>query len=402
MISIILALTLLPSLAFTQEESDFYKETIHKLSLVKDLKLDYNVDGKGNDLDSKKLQKAIDEVNEAGGGSIFVPEGIYKLASIMMKSNVHLKFDYRATVIPITVNPKKSTKIFILDGGISNVSIRGIGGKFPIELFNYEKGIVVFGCRNVNNFMISDFIVHDSKTKFSCINFNIHEVSNGEYDRLKNGLIKNGDVKNAHYGYGLVQIQAAENLLFKDVSGTGGVTLRIETGAKMMNNLEQGGVDKIFGRNISCIDGNAALMVSPHSMHNGIVKVDGVTSINCGFAVRIGNGYVAKKYSNPNLTAGTFKKVSIKNVHAAFGITAQLKPKHYKYIPKYREHLKTKISDDNNTTFIGPSIAAVLNGSDNYSEVVSIENVSHTGFLCQKPILTSVDTHSVMDCEKVN
>lgn len=366
--------------------------------MVKNLKQDYGVSGKGSDSDSEKLQKAIDDVSKSGGGMIYIPSGEYKLGNIELKSNVHLEIVKDAVIIPYVTKPGKSLTIFSLDGNISNVSIQGKGGKFSVKLETYVPGVTVFRFGSMNNFMLSYFIVFDQLTKFSSLAFGISKNEDGTYTRPKNGLIKNGDTKNALYGYGLVQIQAGENLLFENISCTGGATLRIETGLASMNDLQIGGVDKIYGRNILCTDGNAGAMISPHAMHNGSVDIDGVTTTNCGFGVRVDNGFIAMKYKNPNLTAGTFSKVVVKNVKATFGTTAQIKPKHYKYIPVYREKYITKKSVDGNESFIGPSITAVLNDVKTYASAVQISNVVADGFLCQKPIITEADVHSTMDC----
>ena len=44
-------------------------------------------------LDSPAVQKAIDACSEAGGGTVFFPKGIYVLATVFLKSNVHIHFE---------------------------------------------------------------------------------------------------------------------------------------------------------------------------------------------------------------------------------------------------------------------------------------------------------------------
>ena len=182
----------------------------------------------------------------------------------------------------------------------------------------------------------------------------------------------------AAYGYGLVQIQAAESVRFENLSGTGGVTLRMEAGEKRMNYSQIGGMNNIVGRNISCTDGNAAVMISPHSMKNGVVTVDGVKSVGCGFAVRIADGYVATKYATPNLQPRTFAAgSSVKKVDATFGLKAQLKPKHFKYVPALLGNsIQDQIESEDGESVRGPAIAAVLNEA---SYLVTVENVTSHG-----------------------
>ncbi|MCM1076081.1 MAG: glycosyl hydrolase family 28 protein [Bacteroides sp.] len=49
-------------------------------------------------LSTAAVQKAIDECSEAGGGTVFVPSGNYKIGSIFLKSNVTLNLENGATL----------------------------------------------------------------------------------------------------------------------------------------------------------------------------------------------------------------------------------------------------------------------------------------------------------------
>lgn len=386
---------------FAQYESDFYTETISNFSLQKNLKTDYAVDGLGNISDSEKLQQAINEVSLAGGGKILIPFGNYMLGSIVVKSNVHILIEPNTTIVPYIADQTKSMGIFSFgDNGVlaSNVSIRAVSGKFVVNLPVFDPGIRVFTFGTVNNFLISDFTVNDNFTKFACVSMGISTSDNSNYNWPQNGLVKNGSVIDAAYGYGLVQVQAAENILFKDLDGVGGATLRVETGWTKMNNLQIGTANKIYGRNISCTNGNSAVMVSPHAMHNGSVDIDGVTAVSCGFGARIEGGFISNDYTTLGLTAGTFTSVKVKNVVSTFGTTAQLKSKHFKFLPVYRTDLITTTSQDGGESVIGPAIASVLSDGDTYSQNVQVSNVTGIGFLCQKPIISGTDINSTMNC----
>lgn len=154
-----------------------------------------------------------------------------------------------------------------------------------------------------------------------------------------------------------------------------------------MNDAQFGGVFNLVGKNISCDDGNCAVMVSPHAMTNGVVRVDGVKSEGCGFAVRVEGGFVSKKYQTEGLKPGTFAEGSfVKNIEASFGKNAQLKQKHLKYASvKLDELIKVPDEIEFGDPFVGPSIAAVLNDA-NYE--VLVENVSATGFEFAPDIIT--------------
>ncbi|TXF86677.1 Iota-carrageenase A2 [Neolewinella aurantiaca] len=385
-----------------QTESDFYQDNSTELTIHKNLQVDYSVDGKGSPSDSKMLQRAIDQVAAKGGGIITLTAGTYHLHNIELRSNVHLRIDKDVVIEHLTQNPKKSEDVFILaknGAPIENVSITGIDGVYTINLEAHPRGVRAFNVGAATNFMIADFLVKDQRSMFSCVTLGISTTDDVNYVRPKNGVIKNGNCLNTLYGYGLVQMQAGENILYQNLKGQGGVTLRAETGLTKMNDLQFGGVDKIVARNISCTDGNAAVMISPHAMKCGSIDVDGVTAINCGFGVRIGGGFVSKKYKNPDLEPGSFEKVDVKNVTATFGETAQLKGKHLKYLPVYREKMLASVPQKGSEVVSGPSIAAVLYEASHYRKNVTISNVRGIGFLCQKDIIEPTDKHSTMDCE---
>ena len=296
---------------------------------------------------------------------------------------------------------KKSFAIFSVgrdDELVENVSIRGVNGRFVVNLPSYEPGIRVVETGRARNFLYSDIDVYDHLTKFSSLTFGALSKSKSEFFIPENGEVRNISTYNSHYGYGTVQAQAASNVLFENLHGIGGTTLRLETGLASMNDLQIGGLSNIVGRDISCENGNSAVMISPHSMHNGQVHIDGAQSKSCGFAVRIGKGFISKKQKNPNLTIGTFAEgSSVRNVHAVFGYEAQLKSKHFKYIPvELQKNISSSPLDEmGGIIYQGPAVAAVGNLA-NYK--VLIENVTAEGFEYQEPVISeedAIDRHEI-------
>ena len=179
----------------------------------------------------------------------------------------------------------------------------------------------------------------------------------------------------------------------------GGATLRLETGMVLINDLQVGGIHDIVGRNLSCTNGNAAVMLSPHAMHNGIMDIDGVTAVSCGFAVRVDAGYVSPKYSNPNLTPGTFQMVKIRNVNATFGGSlAQLKPKHYIYMPcELRSSISSEPITPGGESYNGPSIAGVYY-DPNYPVDFQESHVNAVGFISGYEWVTEADIMKDWQC----
>ncbi|WP_299671434.1 hypothetical protein [uncultured Polaribacter sp.] len=158
----------------------------------------------------------------------------------------------------------------------------------------------------------------------------------------------------------------------KNLYGLGGATLRVEThNYTLLDDSKFTISDEIYGKNIISENGNCAVMLSPHFVKNGKVIVDDVTSIGSGFAVRIEKGYIdkwdAKAAAKKGITLrnGSFSSESkITNVNVKFtDKNAQLKPKHFNYYMPCELRNKIMLNPnifEGNKTYIGPSIAAVI------------------------------------------
>lgn len=396
-----------------QNEADFYTEKNHLVSTTKSI-IDFGAIANDNIDDSDALQDAIDDASsQTNGGIVNIPSGTFYLKQIYLKSNVHIVIDKDA-IIKITPwedpDNLKNYALFYLNvknALVENVSIRCAqeDERYTIDFRALvNPNVRAFQLNNTQNFYVADFNVIDDITKFSCVTFGTEDYSPSPdgWNAPTNGIIKNGDVRGAHYGYGLVQAQAANNVLFKNLSGQGGVTLRFETGYDKMNELQIGGLFDCYGRDIYCEDGNAAYMMSPHAIQNGHVDIQGVKSVNCGFAVRIGNGYVKNDQQDlPGVSPGTFAATSIvKDVEATYGGSAQVKSKHFKYMPCELRHL---ISDDYNPdgeSYSAPSIVALYNGAEGVGEGyfnVNVSDVSATGF-AEQPKAIIYEEDAVEDC----
>ena len=386
-------LTALVGLEIHTNALAFYDASVGSRKLAKDLQADYGTTGKGVVNESAKLQSAIDDVSKAGGGVVRIPKGEYFFADVDVKSNVHLEIDKDVVIQPWLEGTKKKVVVFSMgkeSALAENSSIEGVGGRFTVNLSKHEPGIIVFSFGNVRNFKVANVNIHDCLTKFSSFQFVPAGGTVAQPVRPRFGTIKNASVTGADYGYGLVQVQSAESVLIQNLDGQGGVTLRLETGAKEMNDSQIGGVNRIVGKNISCTDGSAAVMISPHSMHNGVFEIDGVKSVSCGFGVRIGGSFVSKKYTTKGLEGGSFAPgCVVKNVDATFGMNAQLKPKHYQYMPaELVKAIHAEPITAGGPSFTGPSIAAVLNDP---KQGITVENVMAHGFKYQKSVITESD-----------
>jgi hypothetical protein len=119
------------------------------------------------------------------------------------------------------------------------------------------------------------------------------------------------------WGYGTTQIQTGQRLLFENLDGSGGTTLRLETGAGEYGAF----VDQIVAKNIVCRNGHASVMIAPHCQMNGLVTVSNVTAIGCNSGVDIGAGY-ADPARHPNCTVpGVYdNRTTVRGVTGVFGL----------------------------------------------------------------------------------
>lgn len=74
------------------------KMTLPKISDKTFSVLDYGADPTGVKLCTEAIQAAIDAANEAGGGTVLIPAGVYTTGPIVLKSNVRLYADYQSLV----------------------------------------------------------------------------------------------------------------------------------------------------------------------------------------------------------------------------------------------------------------------------------------------------------------
>lgn len=395
---------------------------VRNAGLTKDLVADFKVDNTDDKNDSAELQKAIDKMFSKGGGILHLPKGTYYLGNVSLKSNVHLEIAEKATLIPPLPSPlpqtgkkKKTTKsspsVIMFKVGdssptVENISLKGLGDGFNIDISKSGINRVrVIQLLNTDNFYVGNFTVSEAESTYSSITTH-PTLYDGEFHSPKNGVIENISVYGAHYGYGVTQIKGGTNILFQNLHGDGGVALRLETGSNgELDNAFEGQMGNLFARNISCKNGNAAVMISPHSRVIGEVDISGVTDLSCGFAVRAAAGYVAKKTAHiPGLKPGIFAPSAVRDISAVYGMKAQLKPKHFIYLPCEERSKVTSVenkSGNGKELFIGPSIAAVVdtaNGHQAGNYKLDIQNVEASGFEKQpKDILLASD--SIKTCQ---
>ncbi|WP_133012090.1 Iota-carrageenase A2 [Marinomonas flavescens] len=417
-------LTVFILLSSQNASANYFKD--FPTTISKNLVTDYGANNYDIQDDTPQLQKAIDQLSQEGGGQIIIPKGVYYFFNVQLKSNIKILIDQHATIRPYKNKMFKhgSNSIFSVSENNTNLVqnvevtclqkgkrftvqfpvIRAISGDNPSKSFNNVYGIRVFNFFNVKNFSISNFNVYDSKTKYSSVEMGAITTPSNIKNRGQDpttGDVKNITVFNAAYGYGAVQVQAANNIFFKNIESDGGAALRLETGFYKTNNLQIGGVQDIKANNIRCINGSAALTLSPHALHTDKnIEAQNIKSNGCGFAVRIAGGFVSQKYTTKGLTKGSFKNVSIHGVDATFGMHSQILDKDFTFLPKelqrYIYRTNTRLE-----ALSGPSIAAVgyvAGPGEKVNYDVSITGIKTHGFK-NKAIITNNDRYKLYTTE---
>lgn len=373
----------LNAIALKSMERDFFNDTIDQVSKTVDLVTDYGANGTDAKDDSAALQKAIDEMTATSrGGKICIPSGIYYVSGVAIKSNVHLELDKGTTIRP----ENESGAVFSIganSAAVSNVSVRcktgEAGDRFAVDLSAVKPSVSATAvmAQNVDNFLISDINVVETSTVHSALRFNM-ATYNGDYFFPRNGVVKNVDDFGAHNGYGTVQVGGGTHILFDNITGTGGVTLRLESGSGGLKAVS-GSMFDIVGRNITCTNGLAAVMISPHAMKNGTVDIDGVFSDSCRSAVRIDRGDTRNGSSPGHFAADSV----VKNVTAVYGTNAQLKFGSCKWVPvELRDQISAGLNPDG-ISYSGPACCAVIYtafGEEEGHFHVTVTNVNQVGF----------------------
>ncbi|NJB82184.1 hypothetical protein [Wenyingzhuangia aestuarii] len=329
--------------------------------------------------------------------------------------------------------------------GTDNRKTGGKDDRFIIK-FKYgnkspkTKKSAVIRIGNATNFKLSNFIIIDQYTQPSSIalspefsTITVFPVEKGAgksanknaarskliskvYGAPNKGIIENIENLNGAFGYGLVQMQAGKNIVYRNLSGTGGIIVRLESGLNI-NQLfrpvgsapvytrdgiglpltidKQPKIDLVYLDHISCKDGHSAFSMSPHTIHQGRVFIKNIHVESCQDA---GYGFI-NNFSREEaagldiaafgITPGSFSGVStVENVTAIFGQNAQIKSKNFRYLPcelridkgadptNPEKGLAVEIGLDFES-YRGPSLHSIKNGS---TTGIAISNVKAFGF----------------------
>ncbi|VGO18938.1 Ig-like domain-containing protein [Pontiella sulfatireligans] len=360
-------------------ESDFFTDTINFNGPSVDIVADYGANGTDTASDRVAIQNAINAMTALpNGGIVTIPAGTFYFIGVEIKSNVHLIIDSGATLV---LTPTESTgslfKIGKSSSTIENISVRGSNGRFTVDMKNItpnsKNKAVAFNLTLVQNFMLSDFNIIDWHTSMPGIH-----VAGNETDAPLDGIVKNAYIKDAHYGYGLVQQGAGRNILYKNLSGTGGVTLRFEGANGADDQPLAPDNDHVYAENISITNGHNGVQLSTKGSVQGTFHIDGVLAVSSLHAVSAGTSTIENETGENNFLTWD-PSSTIKNVHAIYGEMAE-NGNNIKDIPCSQQWM---VEDDMPAEYgdirRGPSAVPVRLDVDSIP-LANVQNITYEGF----------------------
>lgn len=337
---------------------------------------------------SSLIQSAIDEVNSKGGGILYI-EGIDGNQTYNLVTGVSIKSDVHIRVSPnVIFKSNKTTKVTLFSAGkdgderITNFSI-SCTDETDFFMFDFsdriagekDGGAIAVSLGGVANFRLADIKVIDNYTQFSCVTVNLMEYEDAlgatKYMFAKDGIIEHMETTEGHYGYGSVQCQAAINVLYRNLIGEGGATLRLETGAIGKANLVDKSIkiNMVYGTGIKCTNGQAVLTLSPHTVYNGKVFIDDLTAISCETGAIVAAGFLSAKKGQADADGnaidgyvyGYFDSESIvSNLKVYYGEEGQLRPQRRTFVPCSQKHLIHEEKNADEESYEGPTVAGMV------------------------------------------
>lgn len=408
-----------PSDRLSDNESNFYTNKITNTVVVATLNGDCSTE------DSELLNQQIANLSNNGGGVIRITKGTYCLKEVLLRSNIHIKIDSDVTIQPDLTGyvAGKNLNMFLVgeDFYVENVAITN-SDEDNTDVSTWFKGFIPAGDNigvrfiefgNVKNFKFSGLRLTDNYSKFSNIVLNFPSSENAD-ELSRDGIIKDIVMTGMHVGYGVVQMQTGKNILYNNIDGQGGITLRIETDVSSRIVKEnKPTVDGVVGRNIVSRFGDAALNMSPRRIDQGRVDIDGITAINSTHAVQIAAGYMNDKVTTATIiNNGTFSTKSyIGDITVTGGKGAQIKGKDFKYFNcDDREELILKCYNPDNESTPGISIGVIRNSAaaeegcnseDNGCYKIIIGRITKTNTDFEQDDFFTYPTDAIGGCSKV-
>ena len=344
----------------------------------------YGIDYRGNKNETKKIQKALNEIS-GSGKVLYFPPGTYKTFMLKFKSNSHIYLDKNSRILadPTSLSPyvsseKRGLESFILIKDVKNLEISGLGiidgngtqilSKYFNELStivqNHSAGIRLLLIYRSQNIKFNGVLLKDSARwnthilQSNNVSFNRCKLLNNpnesdllgsldgwDPDSSKNILIENsfgwaGDdavaVKCTGKLNDQLKVRDAENIVIK-----GNVFLTKKSGLKIGTETFCSQVQNIVFENNDIIESDRVMGIN---VRDGAIVQDVIFRNNhaeLNFPDRKQNGmnfYITKRDKNIS-ELGKIQKVIIEN--CSFDIAF---PKKFAFFRHYPEIAKTDLS----------------------------------------------------------
>lgn len=334
----ILLFILMPSFLFTQD---------HNI-------LSYGAIQDGQTLNTKAIQKAVDQAHENGGGKVVIPKGRFLTGAIQMKSNVELHLEAGGVLLgstdPVDYYNLRRWKALILADGANNMAISGEGeidgqgrelalhidslfyaGQIDSARYNFVEMRPKYYLRpqllefvECQNIQIKDITLKNAacwvQTYDKCRNLEIDNIT-VESDAYWNNdgidiqdcinvRLTNSFVNSADDGI-CIKSQSSEHLC--DSIYISNCTVRSSASAVKFGTVSHGGFKNVIIKNIKVYDtfrsAIAVEVVDGGTLDN--VLIEGITATNTGNAIFIRLGERSKKEQ-----MGVLRNLTLRNIKA--------------------------------------------------------------------------------------
>ncbi|MFI3318093.1 MAG: glycosyl hydrolase family 28-related protein [Rikenellaceae bacterium] len=274
---------------------------------------EYGVKTTSSSDSSAAFQRAMDEIFAEGGGVLYVPKGRYQLSGVEVREGVSMLVEAGA-VFAFPKSAAGSGEPMFNFGQeydlIHNVVVKGVNGRFKIDLSSVKSGASPLRLCNIHDFKISNIDFDAAGADHSMILCAVGEDNDPKVFGPIYGKITNCSCTGAGAKGGLIATEAARWILYDNLSSEGGVTVRLEISSQDVNRRQFGGAFDLRLMNISNKNGYAAVTLAPYSLPNGKIKVERISTEGSTYGVVLERGFVMEGLSEGTLPgsfgAGTY------------------------------------------------------------------------------------------------
>ncbi|MDQ3930829.1 MAG: glycoside hydrolase family 55 protein, partial [Chloroflexota bacterium] len=247
--------------------------------------------------DSAAFERAMAAaVGNPGGGVAYVPGGTYRIANVKPPDHSTLLVEATATLKSYgATGPLFSWQAPSVSTFAQDVHVEGVNGDFTMDLSDAGQDVAGFRIRNVQGFSVKHMlcIQNDSNqlqeapsSRKPCISFlpqQSTQLSSGLYSAPYDGVLTDLHSTHSPYGWGLIQMSGGQRITISDISGVGGIPLRLENYAANWTPIKD-----ITADGVRCTNGNTAVNFNPHdATHQGNIHLTNLTADSCESGVSI-------------------------------------------------------------------------------------------------------------------